>query len=108
MKGVVRPHAIPTRRKPRVQRKMEGEGAAGSSVVVDIVGVDGRELGVCRWVGWWIDDVIRRGCLLYQKQRTGSQDRNLGCKTLARAQRRGWKCGRGGQVEVPDRHKGAM
>lgn len=44
MKGVVRPHAMPTRRKPRVQRKMEGEGAAGSSVIVDTVR-EGRELG---------------------------------------------------------------
>lgn len=36
MKGVVRPHAMPTRRKPRIQWKTEGEaggwGASGSVV----------------------------------------------------------------------------
>ena len=40
MKGVVRPHAMPTRRKPRVHRKMEGDGVAAgspSAVLVDIV-----------------------------------------------------------------------
>ena len=31
MKGVVRPQAMPTRRKPSVQRKMEGEGGEGES-----------------------------------------------------------------------------
>lgn len=49
MKGVVRPHAMPTRRKPRVQRIMEGEGSDGGGVAVGegegragerVVGVD--------------------------------------------------------------------
>ena len=40
MKGVVRPHARPTRRKPSVQLMMEGEGeGALEGVVVDMVGV---------------------------------------------------------------------
>lgn len=55
MKGVVRPHARPTRRKPSVQLRMEGEGAGvrvGSSeeVVVDMVGRE--EGGVKRRIGW--------------------------------------------------------
>ena len=40
MKGVVRPHARPTRRKPSVQLMMDGEGAAdgeSEGVVVDMV-----------------------------------------------------------------------
>ena len=32
MNGVVRPHAMPTRRKPRVQRIMEGDGTSGVEV----------------------------------------------------------------------------
>ena len=39
MKGVVRPQAMPTRRKPRVQRKIEGEEAFGSELGV-VVGVE--------------------------------------------------------------------
>lgn len=35
MKGVVRPQAIPTRRKPRVQRKMEGGGGSDEGSVVE-------------------------------------------------------------------------
>ena len=35
MKGVVRPQARPTRRKPRVQRRGEGDGRGGG---VDIGG----------------------------------------------------------------------
>ncbi len=39
MNGVVRPQARPTRRKPRVQFRIEGEGAGGASVSrEDIVG----------------------------------------------------------------------
>lgn len=34
MKGVVRPQARPTRRKPRVQFKIEGEEWGGASVSV--------------------------------------------------------------------------
>lgn len=34
MKGVVRPQARPTRRKPRVQFKIEGEEGGGASVSV--------------------------------------------------------------------------
>lgn len=40
MKGVVRPQARPTRRKPRVQFRIEGDGRGVS--VSDIVAVDGR------------------------------------------------------------------
>ena len=40
MKGVVRPQARPTRRKPRVQLRIEGEGGGGTSVS-DIVEVGG-------------------------------------------------------------------
>ena len=44
MKGVVRPQAMPTRRKPRVHRKMEGEGEVGTSgSMVVMVGNDERE-----------------------------------------------------------------
>lgn len=43
MKGVVRPQARPTRRKPRVQFKTDGEeGGAGS--VSDMVAMDGGVL----------------------------------------------------------------
>ena len=35
MKGVVRPQAMPTRRKPSIQRIMEGEGASVVRVSVD-------------------------------------------------------------------------
>ncbi len=40
MKGVVRPQAAPTRRKPSVQRRMEGEAGGGgvSGSMVDGVG----------------------------------------------------------------------
>lgn len=57
MKGVVRPQARPTRRKPRVQLRIEGEEAGGVSVSVsDIVEVDwaylmvvtGKRLGFAR------------------------------------------------------------
>ena len=42
MKGVVRPQAMPTRRKPRIQFRIEGEGLGGGGVAVeDIFGVDG-------------------------------------------------------------------
>lgn len=41
MKGVVRPQARPTRRKPRVQLRIEGEEEGGVSVS-DIVEVSGR------------------------------------------------------------------
>ncbi|KAL8895992.1 MAG: hypothetical protein Q9192_003334 [Flavoplaca navasiana] len=37
MKGVVRPQAMPTRRKPRVQRIMEGEGGVSEGIGSDIV-----------------------------------------------------------------------
>lgn len=39
MKGVVRPHARPTRRKPRVQFRIEGDGGGGleGSVVGEVV-----------------------------------------------------------------------
>ena len=42
MKGVVRPQARPTRRKPRVQLKIEGEGGGGGGVgkVSDILAAD--------------------------------------------------------------------
>ena len=53
MKGVVRPHARPTRRKPSVQLMMEGdgEGEGGSEgVVVDMVGVG--EGGIGNGMGW--------------------------------------------------------
>ena len=36
MKGVVRPQAMPTRRKPSVQRKTEGDGVAGSELGVGV------------------------------------------------------------------------
>ncbi len=50
MKGVVRPQARPTRRKPRVQLRMEGEeeeegGGGGGGAVVDIVGEVGGGMG---------------------------------------------------------------
>ena len=35
MKGVVRPQAMPTRRKPSIQRNTEGEGASVVGVSVD-------------------------------------------------------------------------
>ena len=47
MKGVVRPQAMPTRRKPRVQRNIEGEGLSSA---VDIVMVGRREFGRMRRV----------------------------------------------------------
>ena len=37
MKGVVRPQAMPTRRKPMVQRIMEGEGVVSVGIGSDIV-----------------------------------------------------------------------
>ena len=49
MKGVVRPQARPTRRKPRVQLRMEG-GEGGGASVSDIVGVGWRG---GRWDGEW-------------------------------------------------------
>jgi len=44
MKGVVRPQAMPTRRKPRVQFRIEGEGGAAVSVSVSdmLAARDGR------------------------------------------------------------------
>ncbi len=44
MKGVVRPQAMPTRRKPMVQFKIEGEGGAAVSVSVSdmLAARDGR------------------------------------------------------------------
>ena len=47
MKGVVRPHARPTRRKLRVQLKGEGEGELEGSVVDILVedGVGGEGVG---------------------------------------------------------------
>ena len=58
MKGVVRPQARPTRRKPRVQLRIEGEEVGAVSVSVsDIVEVDGRnggqweEIELCQKVG---------------------------------------------------------
>jgi len=42
IKGVVRPHAMPTRRKPRVQLRIEGEGGGA------VEGVEG-------------EDIVRRG-----------------------------------------------
>ena len=39
MKGVVRPHARPTRRKPSVQLRIEGEGG-GDSVSVDMFALE--------------------------------------------------------------------
>ncbi len=42
MKGVVRPHAMPTRRKPRVQLRIEGVGGGGGGEVDILVGGDGR------------------------------------------------------------------
>ncbi len=51
MKGVVRPHARPTRRKPSVQLMMEGEEEGGSEgAVVDMVGVG--EGGIGSGMGW--------------------------------------------------------
>ena len=43
MKGVVRPQAAPTRRKPSVQARMEGVGGGESDGVegLDIVGREG-------------------------------------------------------------------
>ena len=43
IKGVVRPHARPTRRKPSVQLMMEGAGegeGVSEGLVVDMVGVE--------------------------------------------------------------------
>jgi hypothetical protein len=44
MKGVVRPQAMPTRRKPRVQFRIEGEEGDAVSVSVSdmLVARDGR------------------------------------------------------------------
>ena len=39
MKGVVRPHARPTRRKPSVQLRIEG-GGGGDSVSVDMFALE--------------------------------------------------------------------
>ena len=53
MKGVVRPHARPTRRKPSVQLMMEGEGEGegeSAGVVDDMVGVG--EGGIGNGMGW--------------------------------------------------------
>ena len=41
MKGVVRPQAMPTRRKPRIQRNIEGEGASGVGFSVEEAMVGG-------------------------------------------------------------------
>ena len=44
MKGVVRPQARPTRRKPRVQLRIEGDGGGGVSMP-DIFAVGERKGG---------------------------------------------------------------
>ena len=51
MKGVVRPQAMPTRRKPSVQRNMEGEGVLG-------VGFSGDEAMVGEL---WMDAAVVQG-----------------------------------------------
>ena len=53
MKGVVRPHARPTRRKPSVQLMMEGEGegeGGSEGLEVDMVGVE--EGRIENGMGW--------------------------------------------------------
>ena len=60
MKGVVKPQATPTRRKPSVQLSIEGEeggdGSAGAGEGVDmVVGQRGNEEGGWGGIGSWIE-----------------------------------------------------
>ena len=63
MKGVVRPQERPTRRKPRVQARMEGEGGGDATVTASggvIMGLveltEGFEMD-------WVDKVVLFWCL---------------------------------------------
>ena len=55
MKGVVRPHAMPTRRKPRIQRNMEGEVVSGVGFSADeaMVGELWMDAAVVRGQSGW-------------------------------------------------------
>lgn len=60
MKGVVRPHARPTRRKPSVQLMMEGDGdgeGGSEGLAVDMVGVEEGRIG--KGMGWSEGEVGR-------------------------------------------------
>ena len=52
MKGVVRPHARPTRRKPRVQLMMEGEGGGEGALEGAVADMLGREEGGSKETDW--------------------------------------------------------
>ena len=63
MKGVVRPQAMPTRRNPSVQRKMEGEGGERESPAsiarFETGGVRETRSTADDGVGWWLGLVAR-------------------------------------------------